>query len=47
LRKEFYDKTTIYTALGYFADVMVPFAKYDFSGSYNIMKSLQNLSDGD
>lgn len=28
LRKEYFDKDTIYTALGYFADVMIPFAKY-------------------
>ena len=28
LRKEYFDMDTIYTALGYFADVMIPFAKY-------------------
>jgi hypothetical protein len=40
LRKEYFDKDTIYTALGYFADVMIPFAKYEFSGSFNLTQSL-------
>lgn len=30
LRKEYFDSETILTALGYFAEVMVPFAKYEF-----------------
>lgn len=41
LRKDFFNKDTILTALGYFADVMIPFAKYEFSGSFNLTKSLQ------
>lgn len=31
----------MYTALGYFADVMIPFAKYEFSCSFNLIKSLE------
>ena len=41
LRKDYFDKNTIYTALGYFADVFVPFAKYEFCGSFNLSKSLE------
>jgi hypothetical protein len=37
----------VYTALGYFADVLVPFVKYDFSGSYTVMKSLEDLISSD
>lgn len=44
LRKEYFDKDTIYTALGYFADVMIPFAKYEFSGSFNLTQSLEATS---
>ena len=40
LHPEYYDKTTIYTALGYFSDVFGPFLKYEFSGSFNLIKSL-------
>lgn len=44
LRKDFYDKSTIVTALGYFSDVMVPFAKHEFSLSYDVKKALEAVN---
>ena len=33
------------TALGYFEEVMLPFAKYEFSGSAQIMETLKKLNE--
>ena len=32
--------------MGYFAEVMIPFAKYEFSGSFNLTHSLGNNLQG-
>lgn len=40
LRKECADQETILTALGYFAEVMIPFAKYEFSASSSLTSSM-------
>lgn len=41
LRKEYFDRETIYTSLGYFAEVMIPFAKYEFAASLNLTMSFE------
>jgi hypothetical protein len=41
LRKEFFDPECVETALGYFVEVMFPFAKHEFSMSFNLSKSLE------
>lgn len=38
LREEYRNESTLDTALGYFDEVMTPFAKYEFSGSMNVAK---------
>lgn len=47
LRGDFYDRETILTALGYFAEVMIPFAKYEFSASTNLTQSVELNSSAD
>ena len=45
IRPSFFDKQTIHTALGYFADVMIPFAKYEFGGSFHLGQELLGTVD--
>lgn len=43
VREQFFDERTIYTALAYFSDVMIPFAKYEFCSSHNLGQQLSAL----
>lgn len=40
LRTEHFDSETVLTALGYFGEVFIPFAKYEFSTSNSLSNSL-------
>ena len=41
LKPENLDYETVYTALGYFMEIMVPFAKYEFSSSHTVQAMLE------
>ena len=40
LHPQNYDPHTIHTALGYFREILIPFAKYSFSSSFSLTAAL-------